>query len=95
MRRGGSEEQIFSINMKGHAMTSKITNTHSNQQPAGVPPAPSEAHQRAAGGMVGISCTDVAKLVRKALQIKSRSELNAAGRWFAMRAEFLLWERHG
>ena len=31
-------------------MNSKITNIHDNQQPAGVPPAPSEAHQRAAGG---------------------------------------------
>ena len=31
-------------------MTSKITNIHDNQQPAGFPPAPSEAHQRAAGG---------------------------------------------
>lgn len=38
---------------------------------------------------------DVAELVRKALKIKSRSELNAAGRWFAMRTEFQLWERHG
>ena len=31
-------------------MTSKTTNIHDNQQPAGFPPAPSEAHQRAAGG---------------------------------------------
>lgn len=38
---------------------------------------------------------DVAELVRKTLKIKSRSELNAASRWFAMRAEFQLWERHG
>jgi hypothetical protein len=38
---------------------------------------------------------DVSDCVRKALKIKSRSELNAAGRWFAMRAEFQLWERHG
>ena len=38
---------------------------------------------------------DVRDCVRKALKIKSRSELNAAGRWFAMRAAFQLWERHG
>lgn len=38
---------------------------------------------------------DVRDCVRKALKVKSRSELNAASRWFAMRAEFQLWERHG
>ena len=37
--------------------------------------------------------TAIAEALRQALKIKSRSELNAAGRWLAMRQDFEDWKR--
>ena len=35
----------------------------------------------------------IAEALRRALKVRSRSELNAAGRWLQLRAEFEAWQR--
>jgi hypothetical protein len=53
MRRGGSEEQIFSTRTKGKTMSDTTTQTTNTPSTAGVPPTPPEAHQRADEGQGG------------------------------------------
>jgi hypothetical protein len=50
MRRGDSEEQIFSTRTKGKTMSDTTTQITSQPSTAGVPPTPPEAHQRADEG---------------------------------------------
>jgi len=52
MRRGGSEEQCFSNPLKGHIMSDPTPRIEDGTAPAGVPPAPPEAHPGAVASEV-------------------------------------------